>query len=195
MPDTGSGLYEVVLKQTYFGSTCFNIFHYLSNVNEDDIQAQCAAAFNADVMPDIATIQGDDVIYDEILVRNITGDLADATATPVPAEGDLIGTPMTQFVAIPFRYNRLTKDTRDGAKRFVGALEENAKTTGWETAFFTIMQTLAGNLDNTISNAGKTFQPVIVRKPGLGLGIFTYNPISSVTALQRQTSQSSRKVF
>lgn len=195
MPDTGAGLYEVVLEQTYRSQRCLNVFHYKSNVNEDDIQAQCAAAFNADTLPDIALIQPTSVTYDTITVRNITGTLADEIIVPSTATGTLSGTGMTQFVSIPFRYNRLTKDTRDGAKRFVGVLEENALADGFEAAFFALMQTLALALDNDISNAGKTFAPVILRKPSLGAGVWRYNPITGVIALDRQTSQNSRKSF
>ncbi len=195
MPQTGSGIYEIVLFQTYLTEVCLNVFHYLSNISEDDNQSQCVLAFNSAILPEIALTQQADVVYDEIICRNLTGSLADITKVPGTPNGLVVGTRMSTFVSMPYRYNRIQKDTRDGAKRFVGAIEENAVQNAWDAAFFTLMQTLATFLDNGIAEGGKTFNPIILRKPDLGAGIFQYSQISSVTALNRQTTQSSRKVF
>lgn len=195
MPQTGSGIYEVVLQQSYTGQVCLNVFHFLSNINEDDNQQQMADAFDTITMPQIAKVQNDGVAYEEIIVRNLTGTLADVTVIPATTAGDIVGDRVSSLVAIPFRYNRIQKDTRDGAKRFVGAVEANVASNAFEAAFFTIMQTLATFLDNGIADAGKTFNPIILRKPDIGAGIFIYSTVSSVTALNRVTSQSSRKFF
>ncbi len=195
MPQTGSGIYEVVLFQRYFNVVCLNVFHFLSNINEDDNQSQCAFAFQNTQLPQIALTQLTQVAYEEIVCRNLTGSLADITLVPSTPSGLVVGTPMNQFVSMPYRYNRIQKDTRDGAKRFVGVAEENAEKQFFEAVFFGLMQTLATFLDNGIADAGKTFNPIILRKPDLGLGIFQYSQVSSVTALNRQTTQSSRKDF
>lgn len=195
MPQTGSGIYELVLQQSYVGETCLNVFHYLSNINEDDNQSQMALAFDGVTLPQIALTQQDTVLYQEIIVRNLTGTLADVTIVPATATGGVIGTRTTTFLAMPYRYNRIQKDTRDGSKRFTGVVEENAEVLGFTPAFFILMQTLATFLDNGIADGGKTFNPIILRKPSLGAGVWQYSQVSSVTALNRSTTQSSRKTF
>ncbi len=195
MPDTGSGIYEVVLQQRYISEVCLNVFHFLSNINEDDNQSQMSLAFDGITLPQIALTQHVTVAYEEIIVRNLTGTLADVTLVPTTPIGLVAGTRMTTINAMPYRYNRIQKDTRDGAKRFVGIVEENALANTFEAAFFTIMQTLATFLDNGIADGGKTFNPIILKKPELGAGVWRYSQISSVTALNRITSQSSRKAF
>lgn len=195
MPQTGSGIYELVLQQTFQGEVCLNVFHYLSNINEDDNQSQLSLAFDGTTLPQIALTQSDGVTYNEIIVRNLTGTLADVTKVPTTVAGGVLGLWVTTFVAMPYRYNRIQKDTRDGSKRFTGVVEENIQTTQFTPAFFILMQTLATFLDNGIADGGKTFNPIILRKPELGVGIWQYSQVSSVTALNRTTSQSSRKIF
>jgi len=195
MPDSGAGIYEVVLKQTYLGVAVLNVFHYLDTALADDKQGSCGIAFNTDILTTISSLQSDQVTYDEILVRNLTGNLADVVTVPGVSNGARVGDEGTTFLAIPFRYNRTTKETRNGGKRFAGALEEFMTTTGFVAAFFTDMQTASLTLDNQIVNGGNTFSPIILKKPDLGLGIYTYNLVSNVTALNRTTSQNSRKAF
>lgn len=195
MPQSGSGLYEVVLVQDYISQRCLNVFHYKSNTSEDDIQFQCGTAFNVDNLPDIALIQSEDVTYQDILVRNITGTLADAAVTPGTANGNVVGLELATFYAASFRYNRVSKDTRNGAKRFTGMIEENVQNNSFTGAFQTLMDALAIVLDNDISSAGKTFQPIILRKPSLGAGVWQYSDVQTVTALDRATTQNSRKSF
>lgn len=195
MPQSGAGLYEVVLVQDYISQRCLNVFHYKSNTSEDDIQFQCGTAFNVDNLPDIALIQSEDLTYQDILVRNITGTLADAAVTPTTAAGNVVGLELATFYAASFRYNRVSKDTRNGAKRFTGMVEENVQNNSFTGAFQTLMDALAIVLDNDISSAGKTFQPIILRKPSLGAGVWQYSDVQTVTALDRATTQNSRKSF
>ncbi len=195
MPQAGAGLYELVLVQDYIGVECLNVFHYRSNTFEDDIQFTCGVAFNVDNLPDISLIQSEDVTYKDIFVRNITGDLADASVTPTTSAGDVIGAELATFYAASFRYNRVSKDTRNGAKRFTGMVEENVQNNAFTAAFQTLMDALAIVLDNTISSAGKTFHPIILRKPELGAGVWQYSDVQNVTAKDLSTTQSSRKAF
>lgn len=195
MPDTGSGIYEVVLVQQYQSQEILNVFHYRSTTNADDLQNSCGLAFNVDILPTIAGLVSTGLTFVEIEVRNLTGNLADVSVVPGVANGTVIGEQATSFVSIPFRYNRTTKETRNGGKRFAGAVEEALSFTGFTASFFTTMQTAALVLDNPIVNAANTFNPIILRKPDLGLGIYRYNEVSSVQALNRSTSQNSRKAF
>lgn len=195
MPQANSGIYELVLVQDYIGVECLNVFHYRSNTGEDDVQNNCGLAFNADNLPDIALIQSEDVTYTDIIVRNITGTLADAVVTPSTAAGDVIGAELATFYAASFKYHRQSKDTRNGGKRFTGMVEENVQNNAFTGAFQTLMDTLALVLDNDISNGGKTFQAIILGKPEVSPGLYRYSDIAGVTAKDLSTTQSSRKAF
>ncbi len=195
MPTLTAGLYEVVLEQSYLSQKILNVFHYVNALGSDDLQTECGDAFDQDLLPQIAIIQSTSLSYSNIKVANLTGDLADANIAPTTPLGLVSGSDVTTFVAAPFRYNRLTKDTRNGAKRFTGMIEENLVTVGFVTAFVTALDLLATILDNDISVPGGIFEPVILRKPDLPPGTWTYNPLDSVSALNRTTTQSSRKRF
>lgn len=195
MPVASTGIYEIVLVCDYLAQECLNVFHYVSNVGDDDIQQECGDAFDVDNLPDIAIIQSEDLTYEEIVVRNLTGDLADAVITPTTTTGTVVGLEMPSFVAASFRYARQSKDTRNGAKRFTGMVEENVVQNSFVAAFQTLMDTLAAVLDNSISNAGKTFQPIILHKPPDGAGVYTFSTLNAVVALGRVTTQNSRKSF
>lgn len=195
MPVASTGVYEVVLKQDYLSQEVLNVFHYVSNVGEDDIQQECGDAFDVDNLPDISIIQSEELDYKAIIVRNLTGDLADAVITPTTASGLVVGLELPSFVAASFRYNRQSKDTRNGSKRFCGMIEENVTQQVYEAAFQALLATLATVLDNSISNAGKTFQPIILHKPADGAGVFTFSTLNSVISLGRVTTQNSRKSF
>lgn len=195
MPTTSTGIYELVLEQTYQGQAARNVFHYLHTLGQDDEQDKCGEAFNNDVMASLANTQNVGVDYTNIRVANLTGILADTNTIPVPTSGTVIGDEVVGFTAYPLRYNRVTKDTRNGAKRFTGLVEENVKTTGFEVAFFALMQSVATILGQPITSVGAIFGPIILHKPADGAGVFTYNDVASVTALNRTTTQNSRKAF
>ena len=194
MGTTTTGLYEVVLEQTYFQENFKNVFHYLATLGQDDDQDLIADAFNTDVLPGISTFQSTDIVYDEIRVANLTGLLADFSLVPTVPNGVIIGDPMANFVAIPFRYVRTSKETRNGAKRFGGLTEGDAFGGGFTPTFFAAMQLQAPTLAGQISTTGIIAEPVILRKPDVA-GVWTYNDVSTVIALNRITSQNSRKPF
>lgn len=195
MPVTGSGIYEVVLEQTYQNQEIFNVFHYLNTLGLDDEQEKCADAFDETLMATLAGLQSTNLDYNLIRVANLTGNLADFSKVPSQGDGDVVGSDIVSFTAFSFRYNRETKDTRNGAKRFAGLIEENVQSTGFGPTFFSSLQAFAILLGNDISTVGGIFSPIILRKPPAAGPLYTYNTVSSVTALNRTTTQSSRKVF
>lgn len=195
MPTTAVGLYELLLEQDFGGEKVLNVFHYLSNTSDDDEQDLCATAFDEDIMAALAAIQSSLVTYEFIRVKNITGTLADSVLTPSQTDGDVVGANMTGALAVSFRYNRVSKDTRNGSKRFVGLIEENVTASTFIPAYITDLDALAVLLGTDISTVGGVFAPVIVRKPPDGAGVYTYNTVANVVALNRVTTQNSRKNF
>lgn len=192
MPTTNSGIYEVVLEQTYGAEIVKNVFHYLHTLGNDDEQQECADAFDEDALASIASIANDLIKYTEIRVANLTGLLADVSIVPSIAEGDVSGAVMPSFVSCPFRYIRSSKETRNGAKRFGGITEENITGNNFLPAFFTAMQAIENVLAGQIDVVGAIFEPIILRKPDVA-GVFTYNEVANVIAVDRVTTQNSRK--
>ena len=195
MPQTNAGIYEVVLEQLYFSKVMFNVFHYLQTGNVDDEQDNLATAFDTDIVPVIGDIQNESVTYSNIRVSNLTGDLADFNLNPTEVNGDVAGAVVADFVAAAFRYNRVTKDTRNGAKRFSGMVEENILGGGFTTAYQAELDLLAAALGANISGGGSAFTPIILRKPEISAGTFVYNNVAGVSNLNRLTTQNSRKQF
>ena len=195
MPITAVGLYEVVLEQSYFNSNVLNVFHYLSNTSDDDVQDLCATAFDEDVMAAIAVIQGANVIYDNIRCKNLTGTLADFNQIPSQVDGDVAGAVTADFIGAAFRYNRVSKETRNGAKRFAGMVEENIVGGNFTVAYNVDLDALAVVLSADISTVGGVFAPIILHKPPDGGGNWTYNELQSAVNLNRLTTQNSRKTF
>lgn len=195
MPTASAGLYRVVFEQEYQNKTLFNVFGYLHTLGQDDEQDLCAQAFDEDIMPAVTLIQNDAVDYTTIRAINLTGSLADEVITPAVASGSISGSVVNSFTACSFRYNRETKDTRNGSKRFSGMIEENMVGVGFEAAFFTLMNTFAGVLETDISTVGGIFTPIILGAETATPGTWNYNTLVGVQALNRATSQVSRKVF
>lgn len=195
MPQTNSGLYKVILEQTYQNKSIFNVFAYIHSLGQDDQQDLCAQAFDEDVMSPMSIMQSINLTYDTIRCVNITGALADDVITPTESAGDVIGADAASFISCSFRYNRETKDTRNGSKRLAGMVEENMVGVGFEAPFFSNMGVFAIVLGADISTVGGVFTPIILGKETLTPGTWLYNSLVSVQALNRQTSQVSRKVF
>jgi len=195
MSVTSVGLYEVVLEQAFFGQVILNVFHYLSNTSDDDVQELCATAFDEDVLLAVSNIQSTNIVYKTVRANNLTGVLADATVIPSISTGAIVGTVVADFVACAFRYNRVEKATRNGSKRFGGMTEEVLEGGGFTAAYDTTAIATAVVLGTDISTVGGVFTPVILRKPDDGFGNWTYNTIQNVQYLDRVTTQNSRKKF
>lgn len=195
MPTSTSGIYEVILEQTYQGQKLLNVFHYLNTLDTDDLQTECGTAFDEDVLASIANIQNNGVVYDTIRVANLTGTGADIFVDPSISVGVIAGFDAASFIGVPFRYNRTTKETRNGSKRFAGTTENVMLDDKFEATYFTTMQATAVVLETQISTVGGLFDPIILRKPAAAGPTFTYNEVLGVSALNRQTTQSSRKSF
>lgn len=194
MPTVTAGLYEVVLEQVYYGQSMKNVFHYIATLNQDDDQDKVAVAFDTTILEELSYIQSAAVLYTEIRVANLTGFLADFSMTPTIPDGAVVGDVCADFVAIPFRYVRTSKETRNGSKRFAGLTEANAEVGGFTSAFFTQMTALAVFLGGQISGGGIVCDPVILHKPDIS-GVWLFNEVANVLPLNRQTTQNSRKAF
>ena len=194
MPTATAGIYQVVLEQNYGSETLKNVWHYLHSVGDDDEQSDCAQAFDDDMMFTIAAITNTSLSFNEIRVANLTGLLADAVLVPSESEGNIVGSLAPSFVAASYRYVRTSKETRNGAKRFCGMVEENLNGNDFTSAYFTTLQSAETTFASTLTGATGVYEPIILRKPDIG-GVWLYNEVATVIALNRVTTQTSRKFF
>ena len=146
-------------------------------------------------MASFAAIVSANLTFDSIRCINITGDLADEVITPSQADGDVVGADLNPFTSVSWRYNRATKDTRNGSKRYAGMVEENVVGEVFTAAYQTACNGHAGLLGADITTVGGIFNPIIIGKETVTPGLWNYNTLSSVQFLNRVTSQISRKSF
>lgn len=193
MPVASTGVYEVVLRQTYQTQPMVNVFHYIEDAGQENLQDELGVAWEASIVPALATIQNDTLKYTDVKVFNLSGGQAEATITPSLAQGGVTGLDMAGYIAAPYRYNRLETTTRNGAKRFAGMVEENVQTDVPTAGYFTIMQSIEAILNNDFTTATGLFVNVILRKPANPGPTWNYSNVQSVRALNRITTQNSRK--
>lgn len=195
MPTATTGIYELVLEQTYLGQIVTNVFHYLHTLGANDAQAACINAFEDDVMAPISLVQSNNLDYTNIRCANLTGFLADVNVVPTVTSGTLGGFDAASFIAVPLRYARTTKDTRNGSKRLSGMLEENMEEQGWSVSYIALMNTLATVLGTDIAFPGDIFAPIILKKPPAAGPTYTFNDVFAVQFLNRVSTQNTRKSF
>jgi len=188
-----AGLYKVILEQGYLGVEVRNTFFYLHSIGSDDLQAECAEAFEDDILPDLIAVQNTSLFYNNIRVQNVTGILADANRDPVATAGIDVGAAAPSFLAFSIRLNRETKETRNGHKRFCGLVEENISSQFLEAGYVTQLGNVATVLVADISIVGAVFTPVIARQDAITPTNWVVNNITSGTVSGFVTSQVSRK--
>ncbi len=193
MPVIDTGLYKVTLKQTFAGQIIFNTFFYEETLGRDDEQDVCATAFDDDMIPAIRLIQSVNLTYDEIMVDNVTGNLAAVAIAPLLTAGLVVGDNMNSFTAAGFRLVRTTKDTRNGSKRIAGMVEQALVGNGFTASFLADLQTFAPSLAANISDIGAIFKPVIARENVVIPVTWTVNEVAAGLASSIVTSQVSRK--
>lgn len=194
MTQISSGLYKVTLRQIYTAQIVFNVFWFVENVGLDDKQQECLDAFNEDLLPVLDNYQINTLDYDEVIVDNVTGDLAPLVGVPAVASGSASGTELPSFVALAVKLNRTTKETRNGAKRICGQLEENVTGNFFDTAYSATFPALETALGSDITTVGGIFHPVIVRPPVAPSVLWTTNDVLSAIANRQITTQNSRKL-
>lgn len=207
MPVRSGGIYEVVLVQSYGGGTAefLNVFHYWEQTSYDFGAGELWTEFDQNVIPVFSLFQSTAVGYTDLRVTPIFGTDVGVQGTPVTqTAGQVIGTAMPVFVAASIRKNRSSRETRSGWTRLLGLTEENTQAGIIVATIMDELQNAADAIALTLTGTtGLVFDPVLYRPPGIYSvdGVPTQNnshwanPIASCTALNRTTSQVSRKGF
>lgn len=196
MADVASGAYKIVLKQSYFNQECFNVFHYLAQSGQDDRASDLLAVFLTDVYPALRNVQNTSVLYQEISSEAVFGIALPVIQSLSPDAGLFAGTPMNTFSCVSYRLNRSDKDTRNGAKRFVGLVEEETGAQSFGGNFITPANALATELGNILTTGTDSYFPLILsEKDGVLANSKKSSIVQSATFNNRPTTQNSRKQF
>lgn len=175
-------IYEVTLRQTYFGQQCINRFHYIGDTPSVGSEAAFslinAMGFVGTGSPVvypvgslfslIRAVQATVLQYDEVEARNLYDPL-DFFVRPFPSPtvGLSGGEPSSPVLSTGFRSNRVRTDIGRGFKRFTG-ISESALASGGaiDAGVLASLAPLAAKLGDDISyNPGATiysFTPCVL---------------------------------
>lgn len=172
-----------------------NVFYYESTAGGSSASA-LGGAFDTVVLPDIANIQSNTVIYDGITVQDLDDPANFAVLNPTTNQGTGGGgvDVLPPFMAWSFQYFRATTASRHGWKRFAG-LEEGMITGSLPTAaMLTLIQTLEVTLRSHLPAFPVGWDPRIGRRPPVG-GTIDQTILFPVADVQYRniTTQNTRK--
>lgn len=167
-------IFQLVMKQTYLGQECLNVFFYRQiseNTDPDITSAQAlASAFDQDVCPAIAGIQIEACEFDTLEVINLfdPGDLNSRNITAVSTGAIVATDALNTFHAMEYRTSRVTRAIRRGFKRFTGMDESMVIVGQLNPSFYTVATAVKDAMNATIQQDGEpltpNFQPVIVKR-------------------------------
>lgn len=172
-------IYEVVLRQDYFGQECVNRFNYISTGTPAAVTGSFAliaalgaiSLVNTTLIGQIRGLQNASVNFVDIEARNVYS-ATDFYTRPfaVDTNGQYItGAALSPTSAFGFRTNRVRTDVRRGTKRFVGVTDAQEDSGGVFTGGIqAAMQDIADKLSETLTydDEGNTlsFAPCICGK-------------------------------
>lgn len=195
-------VYRLTLRSTQVnepGNPYLNVFYYRivtspgSQVEVDGL----LAAFDNSVLGDLGQVISDTVTFDLLDAVQATplgpGSLFGQRVPSTTTIGQVSGAAMPQFVSWGFRYNRGTRLTRNGYKRFSIPGENDVDGDSPTASAQTALNTLAATLGGLIANIGNVVEavPVIARTDNTGT-VLQSNSVASVQ-FYGVTSQNSRK--
>lgn len=193
-----NGLYRIDLFQTYFTQQVINTFWYREQSGANDQAEELNLAFDALVIPALATMQNTDLSYDNLRCTPIFGTGIEDNRTPVAPAGLKVGTPMATFIAASIRLNRSTNELRNGWKRLVALTEEEVGAQSFAGVLNAELAAIGTLLDQNIIDGPMIFEPVIVRKPFSTKAQspnWEFTAVGGFSVLNRPTTQNSRKQF
>lgn len=198
MPQITAGLYQLLLHQTIGANSLLSNFWYTQTVGENDKANELSLAFNSNILPTLALAQHTNVDYIDIEVKAIFGAALEVHLTPGTANGALVGTSLPAMMAASIQLQRSSTELRSGWKRISGITEEVVDSPGFEAAYMTTLDSVAVVLKGQVAFGGSTFTPVIVRRPLTTIDqedFYRQIPVGNAVALDRVTTQNSRKTF
>lgn len=163
-------LFQLVDKQWVHGIDVLNVYYYrfillTGSANECET---LATRWIAEVLPSILAVQSSQTYHLGVSVRNLSNN--------IDFHDELINTPggvtatteasSPSFVAINFKLQRETLDTRNGSKRISGLAEAGVNANGFSFPSAGVRTNIENALaaDVTLDTVAR-FEPVIVKRP------------------------------
>lgn len=194
MPVATVQLFRVIDRQLLQDEEVLNVYWYS---NEDPLNtylaSQIAGAFISNVIPQITAIQNAAITHEEVEVDDVLSitNFHTASAGSIPGTGG--GEVLPKYVTSGIRFQRTTKETRNGYKRWSGIQETNITNGVYTAGFITALQTLGTFLiGNTQLGLATPVEPVIVRRPTPPATDYIFNLIGAAVPYG-PTTQNSRK--
>lgn len=175
-------LYEVLLRQSYFGRNVLNRWHYngsgtpaavslsfaLTSAFGGILPALSSDFINDTIMGELQDVQSEATVFVELQVKALY-DVVDFYTVPYAPDISATqgGTPMSPFNAYAFQTNRVRTDIRRGNKRIVGVSEQYVGDAGIiEAGMPALLNNLADLMSDTLEydDEGNTlsFQPAVL---------------------------------
>lgn len=197
MPIATNGIYELRLRTTRAGQDLFNVFHYLAATGLDTHAQDLVDTWKIAKTSFIQNLLSTGVNFEDILCFPVFGTGIEVTVPYSGGEAGIqVGESMPTHCAVSFKYNRTTRETGSGWKRFGPMSETNAVGDFFEASYLTTMATTATALEGTVVGAAADYFPIIFRAPNTAKDpLPRYQLISGVSAINRATTQTSRKRF
>lgn len=184
--------YKAVIHADYLGKDCQNRFYYRQTAGTSLLAGGLNAALVDDLIPIMASLQSEDLVYDRIEIINMDNP-ADFGIFPVPGPitGARVGTTAPSFNAWAFRLNRTTRNIRNGRKSLAGVMEGDTTGNDPHPDFLPVLNAAGIIFGATIVNtAGDAYAPLLAREV---LGVITYSEPVSSAQFVRYSTQNSRK--
>ena len=197
MPMTSDGIYRLNLESTVGTVQMLNTFWYRTTNGADDLAQEIADEFESDMMAALVAMVHSTVNFDLITCETVTSFDPIGSTIPSPSAGTQIGEIVASYIAGPYRYNRATRETRNGQKRIGPMAEGNVIGNTFEGAYLTLMIALSNALEASLSLVTTEADPVIVRRQTTPIPWtdVVYNNVNSVQAVNRVSTQVSRKFY
>ena len=185
-------VYKAVVHATYLGKSIQNRYYYQQTLGSTLLAGGLNSAMRDDLIPVLATIQHQNLVYDRIEIVNLSNPADFGVFTGIQGEtGDRTGTTSPSFNCWTFKLFRSTRNIRNGRKAIAGVSEDdttgNDPTAGIQVVLDAVANIFWGPLTNITND---TYVPLLVRETA---GVVTYQEPVSNAAFQRLSTQSSRK--
>jgi len=197
MPIATNGIYELRFRTQRAGQDLYNVFHFLDTTGLDTHAQDLADTWKIAKTAFIRDLLSSAVTFTDILCFSVFGTGIEVTVPYTGGEtGNRVGESMPSYVATSLKYQRSSRETGSGWKRFGPMTEPDVLGDFFEAVYLSFMDNAAAALEGAVVGASATYEPIIFRAANTAKDpLPRYQLISSVNALNRVTTQTSRKRF
>lgn len=156
-------VWQITIRGAYHAQEIVNVFWYIAATATAVDLLATTTEFRATVLPAIAEVQGGQMSWENILLKQITGGRGFRSEVISPAvAGVQTGEDMPPAICWTFRYERIQWDHRHGYKRFAGVTEGNQASGEAVPAILPSLEDLADILEaQLVPSAGTALTPVV----------------------------------